>query len=188
MKESSTLPATGQGPLVGRVRELRELQEAFEDARRGRGGVHAVLGEPGVGKTRLAAALADHAGGHGARVLWTRGAGRGAAAYRPWTDIVRGLTQDLDGDTLRRELGAAGDELLRLAPELADRLSAARRANDHDDSDSARFALFDALATMLRACSARRTTVILIDDLQAVDEGSLSRWTSSRACCATRRC
>ena len=74
----------GEGPLVGRVRELHELHDAFEAARGGRGGVHLVLGDPGVGKTRLAAALAEHAGAAGARVIWTRGWGRAAPAYWPW--------------------------------------------------------------------------------------------------------
>ncbi|HEX4363059.1 MAG TPA: AAA family ATPase [Solirubrobacteraceae bacterium] len=174
MNESSTVPAAGRGPLVGRARELRELHEAFEDARRGRGGVHVVLGESGVGKTRLAVELADHAGERGARVIWTRGAGRGAPAYGPWAEITRALTQDLDGDQLRAELGRAAHELLRLTPELGDRLPTARpQASQDEDVEGARFALFDALGLLLRALSARRPLVVIVDDLQAVDEGSL---------------
>ncbi|MDP2710251.1 MAG: AAA family ATPase [Solirubrobacteraceae bacterium] len=166
--------SSGEGPLVGRVRELRELCDAFDDACRGRGGVHLVLGDPGVGKTRLAGALAEYAASNGARVIWTRGWGRAAPAYWPWVEVVRGLAQELDGETLRRELGAAADELLRLAPEIAERLPAARLPGpNHDDPDIARFALFDALVALLRARSASGPVVILIDDLQAVDEGSL---------------
>ena len=164
----------GEGPLVGRVRELRELYDAFEDAGRGRGGVHLVLGDPGVGKTRLAGALAAYAAAGGACVVWTRGWGRAAPPYWPWVEVVRGLVQDLDGETLRRELGSAADQLLRLAPELAERLPAphAPPAED-DDSDIARFALFDALVALLRVRSAAGPVVVLMDDLQAVDEGSL---------------
>ncbi len=168
------MPAAGEGPLVGRVRELRELHDAFGNASRGHGGVQIVLGDPGVGKTRLAAALAEHAAGLGARVIWTRGWGRAAPAYWPWVEVVRGLSQDLDGATLRRELGSAADQLLRLAPEVAERLPAAQPPpRDAEDSEIARFALFDALVALLRACSASGPVVILMDDLQAVDEGSL---------------
>ena len=120
------MSSAGEGPLVGRVRELRELHEAFEHAARGQGGVQLVLGDPGVGKTRLAAALAEHATERGARVIWTRGWGRAAPAYWPWVEVVRGLSRDLDGETLRRELGSAADQLLLLAPELAERLPDAR--------------------------------------------------------------
>ena len=170
----SAATSPGEGPLVGRVRELHELHDAFEDARGGRGGVHLVLGDPGVGKTRLAAALAEHAGAAGARVIWTRGWGRAAPAYWPWVEVVRGLTHDFDGRTLRRELGGAADQLLRLAPELAERLPGPNPpAGEDEDSDVARFALFDALVALLRVRSANGPVVILMDDLQAVDEGSL---------------
>lgn len=168
------MPSSGEGPLVGRVRELRELQDAFEHATSGHGGVQLVLGDPGVGKTRLAAALADHAQARGARVIWTRGWGRAAPAYWPWVEVVRGLSQDLDGATLRRELGSDADQLLRLAPELADRLpGAVMPERETEDNDSARFSLFDAVVELLRARSFRGPVVILMDDLQAVDEGSL---------------
>ncbi len=156
------------------MRELRELDDAFADACRGRGGVHLVLGDPGVGKTRLAAALAERAGAVGARVIWTRGWGRAAPPYWPWVEVVRGLAADLDGQTLRDELGSSADQLVRLAPELADRVPGALAAvADDGDSEIARFGLFDALVALLRVRSARGPVVILIDDLQAVDEGSL---------------
>ncbi len=167
----------GDGPLVGRSRELRELQESFADASRGGGGVHLVLGDPGVGKTRLASALADHARAAGATVIWTRGWGRAAPGYWPWVEVVRTLCKGLDGEALRRDLGAGADELLRLAPELSERLPAAQppaeRPAGSESSEIARFSLFDALVTLLRARSAERPVVVLIDDLQAVDEGSL---------------
>ena len=176
--QPSAVRRPGEGPLIGRVRELQELCDAYADARGGRGGVHLILGDPGVGKTRLAAALAEHAGADGATVVWTRGWGRAAPAYWPWVEVVRGLCHDVAGEPLRSELGGAADELLRLAPELAERLPAARPpveqpSTGEDASKIARFTLFDALVSLLRARSAEAPVVVLIDDLQAVDEGSL---------------
>lgn len=173
-KVFSAVPTAGEGPLVGRVRELRELHDAFDRAACGHGAVLLVLGDPGVGKTRLAAALAEHAAAAGARVIWTRGWGRAAPAYWPWVEVVRGLAQEIDGETLRRALGSGADQLLRLAPELAERLPDAQappRETDHSEIE--RFALFDALVALLRVRSLTGPVVILIDDLQAVDEGSL---------------
>jgi class 3 adenylate cyclase/tetratricopeptide (TPR) repeat protein len=43
----------GLTPFVGRNEELRQLAQSAEQARAGRGQVVAVLGEPGVGKSRL---------------------------------------------------------------------------------------------------------------------------------------
>jgi hypothetical protein len=168
---------TADGPLVGRVRELQELRDSLAEAARGAGGVHLVLGDPGVGKTRLAGALCDRAIAAGAAVIRTRGWGRAAPHYWPWIEIVRSLCHGVDGAVLRDELGPSADELLRLVPELAERLPDARRpaepAAGDENSEIARFALFDALAALLRARSAERPVVVLIDDLQAVDEGSL---------------
>ena len=62
---------------------------------------------------------------------------------------------------------------MRLAPELADRVPGAAAPAVDDDSATARFGLFDALVALLRVRSARGPVVVLIDDLQAVDEGSL---------------
>jgi len=168
--------AAGDGPLIGRARELRELRESLARARRGQGGVHLVLGDPGVGKTRLAAALAEDAVTAGATVVWTRGWGRVAPPYWPWAEVVRRLCHGVDGDVLRRELGERADALVRLAPELAERLGApqpAAEAPGVESSDVARFALFDALVALLRARSANAPVVVLVDDLQALDEGSL---------------
>jgi hypothetical protein len=159
------------------VRELQQLVRAFDDARASRGGVQLILGDPGVGKTRLAAALADHAGAHGATVIWTRGWGRAAPAYWPWVEVVRSLCHDLDGAQLRSRLGASADELLRLAPELAERLPAPHPPPNAEvgaeNSEIARFTLFDALVSLLRTRSTEAPVVVLMDDLQAVDEGSL---------------
>jgi len=169
--------SASEGPLVGRARELAELTDAFEHARVARGGVHLILGDPGVGKTRLAAALADHAAARGAAIVWTRGWGRASPAYWPWVEVVRSLCLQVDGAALRHELGPAADELLRLAPELAARLPGAQRPRDlapgAESSDIARFALFDALVSLLRTRSSDAPVVVLMDDLQAVDEGSL---------------
>lgn len=49
--------ATSEGELLGRDAELAVLRGAAEAASRGSGGVVEIVGEPGIGKTRLAQAL-----------------------------------------------------------------------------------------------------------------------------------
>jgi predicted ATPase len=44
---------TGANQLVGRQSELDELTAAFENAREGHGYLVTLIGEPGIGKTRL---------------------------------------------------------------------------------------------------------------------------------------
>ena len=53
--EARAIPRRDDAPLVGRTRELERLRAIYEDVAAGRGARHVVLvGEPGIGKSRLA--------------------------------------------------------------------------------------------------------------------------------------
>jgi class 3 adenylate cyclase len=66
-------------PLVGREHQLRWLRGTWRHARRGRGRVVFVSGAAGMGRTRLAAAIAAHAAGDGAEIRYAGPGGAGAA-------------------------------------------------------------------------------------------------------------
>jgi hypothetical protein len=51
--------------IVGREREQRQLQAAFEAAAAGQGGLMILVGEPGIGKTALCQEFAKYVGAHG---------------------------------------------------------------------------------------------------------------------------
>ena len=56
------MPASHRNTIfVGRQRELAALGECLAAAAHGEGGIALVAGEPGIGKTRLLAELADRA-------------------------------------------------------------------------------------------------------------------------------
>src|SRR5215471_13403645 len=57
-------------PFTGRTAELRRVTRRLEEARTGRGGVVLLAGEPGIGKTRTIAEMAETARAQGALVLW----------------------------------------------------------------------------------------------------------------------
>jgi hypothetical protein len=57
--------------IVGRADELAVLRSAVDGVGRGRGAVRILVGEAGVGKSRLAADLAGYAADAGLRVLRT---------------------------------------------------------------------------------------------------------------------
>jgi class 3 adenylate cyclase/tetratricopeptide (TPR) repeat protein len=69
--ERAQAPKSGQGPLVGRDRELAELEKSWAQAQAGTLSTPAVVfrGEPGIGKSRLAAAAAEVVEASGAVVL-----------------------------------------------------------------------------------------------------------------------
>ena len=75
--------------LVGRGRELGELTDVVAGAAAGRGGAAFVLGEAGIGKSRLLNAAGDIARSRGMTVLRGRaGDSPVPAAYRPLAEAV----------------------------------------------------------------------------------------------------
>ena len=74
----------------------RRAAPALDDALAGAGRLVLVGGEPGIGKSRLAEALAAQARARGARVLvgrcWEAG---GAPAYWPWVQALRAYVRDV---------------------------------------------------------------------------------------------
>jgi DNA-binding SARP family transcriptional activator len=160
-------------PFVGRERELSELIAGLDDSCAGRGRLFLLVGEPGIGKSRLAEELIARAEARGVQVLigrcWEAG---GAPAYWPWTQSLRGLTRELEPERLRRRLARDDAELVRLVPELGERLpDLPVPADPH--GEAARFRLLAAVAAFLRDCASSRPLAIFLDDLHAADEPSL---------------
>ena len=86
-----------RGAFVGRERELAELTAGLDDALAGRGRLFLLVGEPGIGKSRLAEELAARARARGALVLvgrcWEAG---GAPAYWPWVQSLRAYVRQAE--------------------------------------------------------------------------------------------
>ena len=78
-----------------------------------------ISGEPGIGKTRCAEALADVAEDQGALVLWGRcHEEAGAPPYWPWVQILRAYVEASSLDEVRLNMGAAANDIAALVPEL----------------------------------------------------------------------
>lgn len=175
----SAMPTTESisARVVGRDRELEELDAALRDAAGGLGRLHLIAGDPGVGKTTLCEALQERAAAAGAHVHWGRcWEDGGAPAFWPWVQIVRAHAAVLSADDLRVALGAGAEPLAHLVPELRHTLPELAQAapTSAGTPEQHRFALFDALGTLLVAAARQAPPlVVILDDLHAADEPSL---------------
>jgi tetratricopeptide (TPR) repeat protein len=86
-------------PLIGREREMEQLQACVDDLLDGRGGIVSITGEAGIGKTRLVKELREYAGD---RVQWLEGRcisyGQ-AMNYGPFRGIISSYLGILPTDT-----------------------------------------------------------------------------------------
>jgi DNA-binding SARP family transcriptional activator len=162
-----------RSPFVGREPELAELVAGLDDAFAGRGRLFLLVGEPGIGKSRLAEELIARAGARGARILvgrcWEAG---GAPAYWPWVQSLRAYVRESDTAALRAQLAGGAADLAQIVPELRERLPDVVEPPALEP-ETARFRLFDATAQFLRRASESRPIVLVLDDLHAADAPSL---------------
>jgi hypothetical protein len=158
----------GPQPLLGRDRELAELHATLGSAEIGKGGLVLLVGEPGIGKTRLASEFASEADLRGARVTWGRAweAG-GAPAYWPWIEALRPFAPV----TAR----ASEAERARIAPlaHLLPELEGCEAPKPAADPAQDRFRLFEAVDAFLALVARERPLVVLLDDVHVADVGSL---------------
>jgi DNA-binding SARP family transcriptional activator len=150
--------------FVGRTAELGRLTELWADVGRRTPRMVVLSGEPGVGKTRLAAEFARQVHAEGQMVLAGRCDEDLGVPYQPFVEALRQFVDHTPAALLDQGLGRHGGELVRLVPEIAQRrpdLPPAWRS----DPETERYRLFDAVAAWLGAASAGQSLLLVLDDL-----------------------
>ena len=170
-------------PLVGRETELAWLAEALGAAWQGEARMVLVVGEAGIGKSRLVAELAAEATRRDGRILL---AGchetEQSLPFRPWVDALRDGHALADPDLLAG-LGAVWQaELTRLFPELGGPAPPIpTTAADH-------VRLFEAVAELTGRLAAQRPLLVALEDLHWADEMALRLLAFLAGACAAGRC
>jgi class 3 adenylate cyclase/tetratricopeptide (TPR) repeat protein len=167
-------------PFTGRHIELAELSRALDEVTDGEGQVISLVGDPGLGKSRLALEfrrLAESRAG----VLVGRCLSYGAGIpYLPLFEVIRqacGITADDAADLVaaKIELRIKALELdISLAQYLqhAFGLKAADPALAQLDAQVIRARTFSALRRLLMAEAGQRPLVVLVEDLHWIDQTS----------------
>jgi predicted ATPase len=160
------------GDFLCRDKELALARDALHEVLRGRGQLLLLVGDPGIGKTRLATELADIARARGARAFWGRcHPGEGGRAFWPWIQILRGCVAECGADSTYASLGEAAAEVAELVPELRERLP--ELPPPERDPGEALQRLFDGVTRLLAEQAAAVPMVLVLDDLHCADEPSL---------------
>jgi class 3 adenylate cyclase/tetratricopeptide (TPR) repeat protein len=178
LEVAGTLPLS---PVVGRDRELSELERAWERVAAGRGQLVHVTGEAGIGKSRLLRALSERLGAQArGEQIWQCSAHHGSTTLYP---VIRCLERLLELDvtasaddllaTLAAATTNAGLDAGGAVPLLGELLSirvAERRTLSPRD---ARIATLRTLEGLLVDDPARQPLLLVVEDLQWADPTTL---------------
>jgi DNA-binding SARP family transcriptional activator len=161
-------PGPGQGgdpPLIGREEERARLIELVDAACQRRGHAVAIVGEAGVGKTRLAGeAVTAMLEREGRAIVGRAYETARVLTFGPWVDALRSGIE-MDGAAVGALEPVWRLELARLLPELGGRTA---RTPPTDPTH-----LFDSVIKLIERLAARQPLLILLEDAQWADELTL---------------
>lgn len=155
--------------FFGRDAELATLEAArkwvaVERRRR----IVMIGGEPGIGKTTLAARAARDAFDEGSIVLYGRADEDLGVPYQAWVEVVGHLLEYGGDDLLERFDPVQLAALAMISPRIA-----SDRPRASSDPESERYVLFGAVLRLLATASEMEPVVVVLDDLQWADAPTL---------------
>jgi class 3 adenylate cyclase/tetratricopeptide (TPR) repeat protein len=158
------LARSAAGFFVGRDAEVELLGSAWKQATEGSLRIVMVAGEPGIGKTRLAAQLAGQVVEDKGTVWYGRCDEDLGVPYQPFAEALRPYVAACPLDELAAHVAAHEGELGRLIPELARRLPEVPPPLQAEP-EVERFRLFEAVGGWLADVASRDPVLLVLDDL-----------------------
>ena len=169
MTHGAARPARQPDPLVGRADELESFRQLLDELDHGEAIAVELLGEPGIGKTRLLSELAKLAELRGHLVL----AGSASELERelPFSVFVHALdeyVESLDPAVLAGLDDDVQAELAHVLPSLSALADGRSVAHQHE-----RYRSHRAVRALLEQLARQRPLVLLLDDLHWADPASV---------------
>jgi DNA-binding SARP family transcriptional activator len=160
-------------PFVGRAPELAALQGWIAALDQRRGGVVAILGESGIGKTRLVSeALRSASGGAITIVLRCAPLERGLP-FAALSEALRPILRSAPIETLRRLPAVALAQVADLLPLLRERLPDLPPLPAAPPAEGRNY-LLDGVVDLALALAREQPLIIWCDDAQWADEATLA--------------
>ena len=150
----------GDDAFVGRSDELFVLDEALEDAAAGAPQVVLVIGDAGIGKSRLVDEFTPHAIGRGARVLTGACQEDVGVPYLPLATALAPVYAESGSPSPFESPG-----VLRIDEAIS---------NEPIPLEDARLRLFLAATRVLLDAAETRTTILILEDVHWIDDATLA--------------
>jgi class 3 adenylate cyclase/tetratricopeptide (TPR) repeat protein len=174
--------ARGFAKFVGRTEEMKILENAFEQAKEGEAQVIGIVGEPGVGKSRLCHEFTQRWRAKGTPVYHTSGlAHTQSVPLMPVMHLMRSYFDITEQDSEKRARERIAGKLLLLDDTLVEDLPLIfdflavpdpERPPPRMDPDAQRRQLLGVVKRLIRAQSASEPGINLYEDLHWIDPAS----------------
>ena len=167
--------------LVGRDDQLAVLRREIEEAAKGDGRVVGIVGEAGIGKSRLCFEFAEDCRRKDIRVFEARVLAHGRATpFQPVLELLRDFFGIKPEDTassarerVRERFSALSDSELLLQHLLEFLgIAEAKAAASKSDPKARKLQLLDFVRTLVRSSPSNAPTVVIIEDLHWIDAAS----------------
>ncbi len=163
-----------QAELVGREKEIAQMQHALKQAHNGQRRVVFTSGEPGIGKTRIARDFTHWCEeSQQATVLWGYCYEMsGQLPYQPIADAISSHVQTCSPEKLRSMLGTSAADLAKIAPEIRLKLPELPQPEPLGPEPERRN-LYNAVARYFNTLAGECPLILILDDLQWADAATL---------------
>ncbi|RME44244.1 MAG: hypothetical protein D6796_12005, partial [Caldilineae bacterium] len=179
-----------RAPMVGRKKQFATLKRQIADLQKGKGGITVVVGEAGLGKSRLISELQQQTSRQQADLLWLEGRGlsyRQNQSYKLLIEILRqylGVSPDEPGEVVWQKWQAVGGDLFghrqeEVIPYLAMLMGVklpeeATRNMPLSDSLLLQHRMFVAVGEWVEAVAPQKPLVLVFEDLHWADPNSVA--------------
>ncbi len=164
----SVTQRTNEGAFVGRADCLERLRSRWRETASGQTHLTLLVGQAGVGKTRLATQFAQEVHGEGL-VLYGRADVESLLPYQPFAELLDHLVAQADS----RFLGDVQGEFETLSRPFPNLRRHTEPGVTSGDQDSMRYQVFEAVVSVLARASVNAPLLIVLDDLHWADQPTL---------------
>ena len=165
-------PGPARSVLPGRAADVARLREVWAAAAAGGSALMLIVGEAGIGKTRLAAEAIAAAESTGGLVLQARCyAAERSLFLQPLVDALAGLTATMRPDRLRELAGARAAAVAGLLPGAGDVFGAPPTERAAPEVELRR--AFEGVTSMLCGLGPRAPVLVVLDDLQNAGQATV---------------
>jgi DNA-binding CsgD family transcriptional regulator/tetratricopeptide (TPR) repeat protein len=164
---------SNERPFVGRTEELQLLRTAVSRIQSANGGIVAVFGEPGIGKTELTEKISSEHINDGGACAWGHALEEGGTPpYWLWSQIFDSLMDQFGDQALKESLVSHAGYLASIAPSVRSRILDVDEVLP-GDIEEIRFRIFEAVTSAVKGLAKSKPILLVFEDLHWADEASL---------------